>query len=457
MRISTFLLLLCLGSQLRAQTPAKRVYTITADSVKITNCDSSELIIENHTQNVPGFLFNTGRGRTIFQRGAQQIAPNAYLVGADTIYTAANSWLLGGNSPDTVGVFGTFTYQPVDFYVNGGFAARLSTRGNLLLGTTVDNGHGNLVSTGDILVNEETVGAGGGSNPSNSVLGYDALVNNVTGWGNVALGYLSSATCSSAYGNTAMGGYSLYENATGGSNVAVGYAAGFFCQGNGNVYIGNQAGGADTGNNKLFIANSDAGALLYGDFSSNQLQVNASTVPYTTFLSSSNFIVNGDTFLSDSLILNTVATGTNTDSILVISSGHAVHKVAQSSIGGAFNGILNSSLAVKDTVKAGHLILSPDRWADYVFDSSYKLPPLTVLEAYVRKEHHLPGIQSAAGIKKDGLDVGAGQAALLKKLEELTLYTIDQDKQLTSQRSEIDALKNEVEALKKLVLESTHR
>ncbi|WP_177193743.1 hypothetical protein [Niastella yeongjuensis] len=42
---------------------AQYVYTIKADSVKITNsCDTAELIIENHTQTVPGFLFNKGRG-----------------------------------------------------------------------------------------------------------------------------------------------------------------------------------------------------------------------------------------------------------------------------------------------------------------------------------------------------------------------------------------------------------
>ncbi len=446
MRISTVLLLLCLSVQLRAQTPAKRVYTITADSVKITNCDSSELIIENHTQGVPGFLFNTGRGRTIFQRGAQQINPNAYLVGADTIYTAANSWLLGGNAPDTVGVFGTLTYQPIDFYTSGIFAARLSVAGNLLLGTTIDNGHGNLVSAGDILVNGETVGAGGGSNNSNTALGSDALVDNATGVDNTVVGSNSCGTASAASSNTSIGAYALYENGTGSSNVAIGYAAGFTAHGNGNVYLGNAAGSGDTGNNKLFIANNDASALLYGDFSSNQLQVNAGTFPYTTFRSSSNFIVNGDTFLSDSLILNTVSTGTNTDSILVISSGHAVHKVAQSSIGGAFNGVLNSSLAVKDTVKAGHLILSPNEWADYVFDSSYKLPPLTDVETYIRKEHHLPGVASAAQVRKDGLDVGTGQAGLLKKIEELTLYSIGQDKKIQSLEQEVDELKKLVYA-----------
>jgi len=46
---------------------AQYVYTIKADSVKITNsCDTAELIIENHTQDVCGFLFNKGGGRTEF-------------------------------------------------------------------------------------------------------------------------------------------------------------------------------------------------------------------------------------------------------------------------------------------------------------------------------------------------------------------------------------------------------
>jgi hypothetical protein len=57
-RILFLLALLCLERSLHAQY----VYTINADSVKITNtCDTAELIIENHSQNVPGFLFNKGR------------------------------------------------------------------------------------------------------------------------------------------------------------------------------------------------------------------------------------------------------------------------------------------------------------------------------------------------------------------------------------------------------------
>jgi hypothetical protein len=68
-RILFLLAFLCLEKALHAQY----VYTIKADSVKVTNtCDTAELIIENYTQNVPGFLFNRGRGRTEF-RGAAQL------------------------------------------------------------------------------------------------------------------------------------------------------------------------------------------------------------------------------------------------------------------------------------------------------------------------------------------------------------------------------------------------
>ncbi|HVW58721.1 MAG TPA: hypothetical protein VHC48_01755 [Puia sp.] len=62
--LSFLLAFVCLAHNLFAQD----VYTIKADSTKLTGCDSNELIIENHTQNVKGFLYNTGNGRTVFRR-----------------------------------------------------------------------------------------------------------------------------------------------------------------------------------------------------------------------------------------------------------------------------------------------------------------------------------------------------------------------------------------------------
>jgi len=81
-RILFLLILLCLEKSLHAQY----IYTIKADSVKITNtCDTAELIIENHTQTVPGFLFNKGRGRTEFRR-ISQFNDTSVVIGGDTIH-----------------------------------------------------------------------------------------------------------------------------------------------------------------------------------------------------------------------------------------------------------------------------------------------------------------------------------------------------------------------------------
>lgn len=62
------------------------VYTIKADSTKLTNDScTNELIIENHTKNVCGFLFNTGNGRTEFRTGMTSLGGNKFLIGCDTL------------------------------------------------------------------------------------------------------------------------------------------------------------------------------------------------------------------------------------------------------------------------------------------------------------------------------------------------------------------------------------
>lgn len=71
---------------------AQYIYTIKADSVKITNsCDTAELIIENHTQNVCGFLFNKGKGRTEFRQAVVKINDSTYLIGCDTLRMNVNA------------------------------------------------------------------------------------------------------------------------------------------------------------------------------------------------------------------------------------------------------------------------------------------------------------------------------------------------------------------------------
>jgi hypothetical protein len=116
--------------------------------------------------------------------------------------------------------------------------------------------------------------------------------------------------------------------------------------------------------------------------------------------------------------------------------------------GGAITGdvsIGNSSaqndLSVNGSIKTRKVKVTQTDWADYVFDSSYQLAPLHQVEKYIQQNKHLPDVPSAAEVKKDGVDLGDTQAVLLKKIEELTLYIIEQNKELKSLAREVKALK----------------
>ena len=65
-----------------------------------------------------------------------------------------------------------------------------------------------------------------------------------------------------------------------------------------------------------------------------------------------------------------------------------------------------------------------DDWPDYVFDEGRTLMPLEELECYIARHRHLPGVPSAMEAAADGIDLGQTQAALLEKIEELTLHVI---------------------------------
>jgi len=80
-------------------------------------------------------------------------------------------------------------------------------------------------------------------------------------------------------------------------------------------------------------------------------------------------------------------------------------------------------------------------WADYVFAKGYKLKSLSDVEQYILKHKHLPDVPSAEEVKENGIDMLEMNSILLKKIEELTLYTIALQKQLDAQQKEINTLK----------------
>lgn len=87
-------------------------------------------------------------------------------------------------------------------------------------------------------------------------------------------------------------------------------------------------------------------------------------------------------------------------------------------------------LAVEGTIGAREVNVNTTTWSDYVFNTDYKLLPLTEVEKYIAANHHLPEVPSAAEVEEKGINVGEMNALLLKKIEELTLHVIEQEKRI---------------------------
>jgi len=95
-------------------------------------------------------------------------------------------------------------------------------------------------------------------------------------------------------------------------------------------------------------------------------------------------------------------------------------------------------LTVNGAIHAKEIIVDVnDPLADYVFHPDYELMPLHKVEAFVKTNHHLPEIPSAAEVKENGLNMGEMQNKLLQKIEELTLYMIEQQKQIEELKAEL--------------------
>lgn len=91
-----------------------------------------------------------------------------------------------------------------------------------------------------------------------------------------------------------------------------------------------------------------------------------------------------------------------------------------------------------------------NEWPDFVFEEAYNLPSLEAIESHIDSVGHLPNIPSASQVENNGFYLGEMNAKLLQKIEELTLYTIEQEKKIKAQTKEIKELKTFEERISKL-------
>lgn len=98
------------------------------------------------------------------------------------------------------------------------------------------------------------------------------------------------------------------------------------------------------------------------------------------------------------------------------------------------NALLQGKLEAKEL----KVTLTPT--ADFVFEENYDLPKLEEVANHIKEKKHLPEIASARVMEKEGVNVGEFQIKLLQKIEELTLYVIQQNRQLKDQQEKIQTL-----------------
>jgi hypothetical protein len=105
-------------------------------------------------------------------------------------------------------------------------------------------------------------------------------------------------------------------------------------------------------------------------------------------------------------------------------------------------------LLVNGKIKAKGLRVQAFGWADFVFEPYYKLRSLPSLEQYIRTNRHLPDVPTTKEVKDKGIDIAEIQARLLQKIEELTLYIIEQNKKLEAQAKKLELLERELKSNK---------
>ncbi|MGV7105894.1 hypothetical protein [Flavobacterium sp. U410] len=285
-------------------------------------------------------------------------------------------------------------------------------------------------NSGIISNNSVSFGLGSVAGVYDVSIGYGAGLND-QGVNNVFVGTYSGRACTlvgtncmflpEPLNNVTFVGYRTGEMSVGDGNVFLGSSAGMETTGNDNIMIGNESGKEITGSNNIIIGKSvvenqtlsnsliidssqDAYPLIFGDFSQNQLKFNGK---------------------------------------VGVGYGFSSYPTSIGSVDiSAYN------LFVKGGVLAEEIrVTLQSNWADYVFSEDYNLPTLNEVEKHIKEKGHLINVPSSKEIKESGIDLGEMAKIQQEKIEELTLYLIEQKKVNESQEEQIKELKDLVQLL----------
>ena len=112
-------------------------------------------------------------------------------------------------------------------------------------------------------------------------------------------------------------------------------------------------------------------------------------------------------------------------------------------------GLQTFKVETSGLIRGRRMKLDLNTWADYVFEPTYHLMPLSEVETFVKKEKHLPNVPSEQELKAEGADVMEMNKILMEKVEELTLYLIQQNKNTEELKVQLEALQVKLAELEK--------
>ncbi|MEM8847580.1 MAG: hypothetical protein AAGD17_10810 [Bacteroidota bacterium] len=108
----------------------------------------------------------------------------------------------------------------------------------------------------------------------------------------------------------------------------------------------------------------------------------------------------------------------------------------------------DAKLAVNGNIHTKEVKVDLVGWPDFVFEKGYHLPTLKEVESHIKEKGHLQNIPNAQEVEKKGVKLGEMNSKLLQKIEELMLYTIQQQKEIESLKEQNIQFRNELETLK---------
>jgi hypothetical protein len=226
----------------------------------------------------------------------------------------------------------------------------------------------------------------------------------------------------------------------------------YFTNGNSNGLIKFGIGGVHNSRDILVLKGSDKSANFEGKIQANSnLYINgvdnSNTIASTNQLKVSGYGIMGNRSNlyftngnSNGLIKFGIGGAHNSRDILVLKgSDKSANFEGKVTIGTESTG--SHRLAVEGSIGAREIKVEANGWSDFVFKKDYNLPTLIEVEKHINEKGHLKDIPSAKEVEKNGIFLGEMDSKLLQKIEELTLYTIAQEKKINNLEKDNKSLK----------------